>query len=372
MYNTNDAAPAWAPNAGSSRFSPQDDYPISTERGNRDFVTVRGFRAVAGTGGVGGQIVYYYGGSYVVLECNDLTHSPNAGDGASLQYGYAHLQAGGGNGGCTDITIRNNYIHDTYGECIYVGGSEDTGLSAHSNVRVEGNTLYHCGIRHAQGDCIDIKDGMDGVTVRGNVCSFNAPGDNVNGIVMNASNNVVVENNVVHDAQGHGYGTGTFWGTGISGLIVRNNLFFNNAADGIYVGTDTASRPISNVTIASNTIVKNGGAGVLIADGASGAMTNVKITSNLILGNSVGLGGWGDLGCVASYNDLFSNSTLLGGPFSGCTGDPTLLTIDPKLANPSNPVGPDGLFFTEDDGFRPSVCGGGQGGVDIGALPCLK
>jgi hypothetical protein len=47
---------------------------------------------------------------------------------------------------------------------------------------------------------------------------------------------------------------------------------------------------------------------------------------------------------------------------------------DPMFADPSDPMGPDGVPFTEDDGLRPlpgsPLCGAGENGADIGALRC--
>jgi hypothetical protein len=47
---------------------------------------------------------------------------------------------------------------------------------------------------------------------------------------------------------------------------------------------------------------------------------------------------------------------------------------DPRFANLANPLGPDGIPFTLDDGLKPlptsPLCGKGQGGSDIGAYSC--
>ena len=47
---------------------------------------------------------------------------------------------------------------------------------------------------------------------------------------------------------------------------------------------------------------------------------------------------------------------------------------DPKFQDASNPLGPDGVLFTLDDGLKPlpgsPLCGKGDGGVDMGAYSC--
>lgn len=375
QYNTDDAAPSWQPAGGTNKFQVTARYPMSTGQGQlRDYVTIRGFRVIAGDDGVGGQIINYWGGSHVIIEHNDLSHHPNAGHGAGLQFGYAHHQGGGGNGGCTDITIRFNTVHDTFGECIYVGGSEDTGQSAHTGIVVEGNTTHRCGVLGGEGDCIDIKDGNTDVTIRSNHCYGNADGPNVNGIT--SSSPITAERNVIHDTPGKGITFGTFWGQGYSNVTISHNILFNNAKDGIYAGTESLAKPIDGVTIVHNTVVGNAGDGLLVGSGEAGAISNVSVVNNIFVDNlGAGLGGWGDLGgCMASYNDLLNNSPDYAGPFSGCDGTGNNLSVEPQFGDPTDPPGADGEFFTNDDGFKPvegsAVCGAGEQGEDLGALPC--
>jgi hypothetical protein len=330
-YNTDDAAPSWSDYAGTSRLRVMADYAINSadETTPRDYVTIRGFKAVAGVGGAGGQIVYLGAGSHVVIERNELWHDPAVAHGAAFQIGYAHHASGGGNGGCTDIVIRNNVIHDTAGECLYIGGSEDTGLPAHSNVVIEGNTIYNCGVYGGEGNCIDVKDGLTDVVVRGNICFDGAPGDNVTGITSHSA--MIAEANIVHDMPNHGLATGTFWGRGFSGTRIINNLIYNNGADGIQVATDTADRPIDDVRILHNTIFGNVRDGILLGSGADGIGT-VVIVNNLIIDNAVGIGGWGTTSHTISHNDVFGNGTNFEGAYAAASGTAGNIAADPGFA----------------------------------------
>jgi hypothetical protein len=331
-YNTDDAAPSWADYSGTSRHAVTADYPVNTSEDpvKRSYVTIRGFRIVAGSGGVGGQIIYYWGGDHVVIEDNDLSHHPDVAHGAALQFGYAHTQDGGGNGGCTDLVIRNNVIHDTAGECIYLGGSEDTGLPAHTGILVEGNTIYNCGVYGGQGDCIDVKDGHTDVVIRGNVCSDGQPSENVNGIPSHSA--IVAEGNIIHDMPDNGLSMGTYWGTGFSGARIANNLIYGNGGDGIYIGTDDAARPIDDTLIVNNTIAGNGEGGILV--GSTGtAVGAVGITNNIVALNGTGLLGWGTPDAVLSANDVFGNATAYSGPFSDQTGLSGNIAQDPLFAD---------------------------------------
>jgi hypothetical protein len=79
---------------GMSQTHTNDSSPSPGQGIQRDYVTIRGFRIIAGDDGVGGQIINYWGGSHVVIEENDLSHHANAGHGAGPQFGYAYHQAG--------------------------------------------------------------------------------------------------------------------------------------------------------------------------------------------------------------------------------------------------------------------------------------
>ena len=381
-YNTSDSNPGWAAYGGSSKFEVQADYPINSytiqidnNYVNQNYITLRGFKAVAGTGGVGGQALAYWGGNHVVIENNELTHHPAAQHGATLQWGYAYPEGYPsrlGNGGNTDITIRNNLIHDTFGECIYIGGSANNGLPAHSNVIIENNTTFHCGIRGGEGNCIDVKDELTKVTIRNNFCHDNYPaGANADGIV--AMSQVNIENNVVYNAQNNGISLGTYWGMGFAGSRIAGNIIFNSAGDGIYFSADPG-KPVSDTTISGNTVYQNAGNGLTVGSNGDN-ITGLTVKNNLSVANiQQGIGGWGQSTYTIFNNDFYGNNPDYGSPFSA---DPAIaaqnISINPRFANTGNPPGPDALFFTLDDGFVPQesrVCRGGEGGTLLGALPC--
>jgi hypothetical protein len=330
MVNADDASPAWENYAGESRFSITAGYPINTGSGEkRSYVTIRGFKATAGAGGYGGQIIHYWGGDHVIIEHNILTHDAAAEHGAALQFGYAHHQDGEGNGGCTDIVIRGNTIHDTYGECIYIGGSEDTGLPAHSGVLVESNVTYNCGVYGGQGDCIDPKDGITDLVIRGNLCHDGADADNVNGIP--SSSPMTAVGNIIYSMPNKGISLGTFWGRGFSDSLIANNLIYGNGSDGIYIGTDTLDRPIENTAVLNNTVHGNGGSGLVVGSGGGG-ITDITVINNLFITNDTGIGGWGSTVAVITHNDVYGNTANYSGPYTDLTGTDGNISADPLFA----------------------------------------
>jgi hypothetical protein len=364
-YNTNDADPTWQDYSGGSRFHVKAGYPTDGADSDtkRDYITIRGFRLEGGVGGYGGQSLYYGGGDHVIIENNDVFHNPATPDGALFQFGYAHLQSGGGNGGCTDIIIRNNRFHDSLGECIYIGGSENTGLPAHSHLVIENNTLWNCGIYGAQGDCIDIKDMITDVTIRDNRC-FNGTGtDNINGIVSHSP--IIAEHNVIGGMMTKGISLGSGWGNGFSGTRIRYNIIYGNGEDGVYISSDSAAQGIKDTLIDHNTLYGNRN-GIVLGSSADGGLSGVTVTNNIISGNSqYGINSWGILTPTVTNNDLYGN----GNDFVGAGN----IHSDPQLVYPQNPAGPDGVFYSADDGFRPTlgnaVCS--SNGTFIGALSCV-
>lgn len=309
-YNTDDANPVWLDYSGTRCHEIRAGYPMSTGPAKRNCVTIRGFKIVAGVGDRGGQIINYWGGDHVVIEHNDLSHADTARHGAGLQFGYAHHKGRSGNGGCTNIIIRNNVIHDTFGEGIYLGGSEDTGLPAHNGILVENNHVYNTGRWGGEGDGIDPKDGITDLVIRGNHIHHGWGDANVNGIP--SSSPMIAEGNTIHDMPEKGISLGTYWGRGYSGSIVRNNLLYRNGADGIYVGTE--DRTVHGTQVLNNTVYGNGGAGLVAGNG--GALTGLVVRNNIFVKNRSGLTGWGDASAfTVTHNVSYGNTTDYGASF---------------------------------------------------------
>ena len=90
-YNADDGRPRWSRYDGPSRLEIHYGYPISAYMPgtNQDHVAIRGFRAIGGFGGHGGQALVYWGGSHVLIENCEFLHAPEAKDGACVQFNYA-------------------------------------------------------------------------------------------------------------------------------------------------------------------------------------------------------------------------------------------------------------------------------------------
>lgn len=345
-YNSNDLNPVWANNTGSSRYSlTTSSYSIEAGFGapKKNYVTVRGFKAKT-TGQ--SQAFYFWGGDHLIVENNDFQAATSV-----ALFDYAHRATASDtrqNGGCTDITFRNNVIHDSKGEGLYIGGSSDTGRPAHSNVTIEGNLIYNTGILGGQGDCIDLKDGLSNVVVRNNICR-NGKGSSADGITSHSA--ARIENNVITGMEDSGIIFNTYWGRGYSGIVVKNNLVFKNGGPGVTVSTGSTAKPVSNVLMDHNTITGNQGAGIAVGS-IGGAVSGVNLTNNIVYANAgYGIRIPGDVSNSISNNDVYGNGSGNYSGVSNQTNNKENISSNPLFINPGSPMGADGKYWTGDDGY---------------------
>jgi hypothetical protein len=225
-YHTTDTGPGWAIGWGGS-------VPIVT----MDYVTIRGFE----TSGASGRIRLEGGGSHMIVEYNyvhDITSGSSPGisfNGGSYAYSapctlrIGHLS--------TDVMFRYNKIVDILGEGLYIGGSGNLGFGcvAHTNITVQGNTIDSPGAFGGEGDCIDIKNGMHGITVIDNIL-IDCPriGISILGrsVGIAGPQTVLVERNVINGIGSSSLGSGCIsvpvtWETVPDGVTIRNNLCYN-------------------------------------------------------------------------------------------------------------------------------------------------
>ncbi len=364
-YNASDTAPSWRDYKGRSKFHLTSDYPINTATRDtkRNYVTIRGFKVIAGSGGRGGQGIAYWGGDHVVIEHCEITHHANVKHGPGIIVNYAWNDDGTPrNGGCTDLTIRNNVIHHVYGEGIYVGGSHDQPKPAHSNVTIEGNTIYDVAIYGGEGDAIDVKDGSTNVVIRGNTVYMTEPGAGRDGIVCGSG--CVVEGNFIYNLGRSGISLGTYWNAYPvrDGSVVRNNIIVNTGGNpryswdhGIIVSGDDSGDQFTNIGIYSNTIcsvradANSDGIGLVISEYATGA----RVKNNIVYSSS-GIDFSAGEGCLAEHDH---NLYFSPGPdaivarygrkrYTAATltdFEPHSISADPQFVNPQPPYLPSGF-----------------------------
>ncbi|MGD8237142.1 MAG: right-handed parallel beta-helix repeat-containing protein [Armatimonadota bacterium] len=376
-YNTSDAAPAWADYSGRAKFHITHDYPINTATRDtkRSHVTIRGFKVIAGSGRRGGQGVAYWGGDHVVIEHCEITHHDDVAHGPGIIFGYAWNADGTPkNAGCTDITVRNNVVHTTYGEGIYIGGSHDVAKPAHTNVTIENNTIYDVAVHGAEGDAIDVKDASSNVVIRGNTCYMTQPGAGRDGIVCGSG--CLVEGNFIYNFGRSGISLGTYWNAhpARDGSVVRNNIIAGTGGNtryswdhGIIVSGDDSGDQFTNIGIYNNTICsvrgdeKSSAVGLVVTQYATGA--RVK---NNIVSRSAGISFSPGEGALAEHdhNLYYSpdpDALLVRSGRHRYTAatltqfEPNSLTTDPRFINPTPPYAAAGFKLQPDS---PAIAAG--------------
>jgi hypothetical protein len=276
-YNSDDVKPLWLSYSGTSRFNIHfvgDDAITATTSAPRlsSNVTIRGFRAFS----TDGKPINYWGGNYVIIEYNEVSHygaiGPGGG-GAGIQIQYARKEGNnevpcvpdeGHNCGVHDIIIRNNLIHHTTGEGIYVGGVANQNFTAHSNILIEDNVIYDTGYTSgSEGDDIDIKDGHTNIVVRGNRLYEPTPRTGRDGIVTLSGG--VYERNFIYNMGRAGIVLSAAWNAAATrrGSEVRNNIIVNCGGSldykwshGIIIDGSSSGDQWVDAKILNNTIYK--------------------------------------------------------------------------------------------------------------------
>ncbi len=261
FYNTSDSAPLWVAYTGSRRATCKS---IFSQNGSHLKISdweVDGAKIVAESS----KAISICGDNITIKNC-DLSHHPSSTNGplclvvpttdgaheGSSEYGPA----------CDNILIEDNVFHDSYGELVYVGGAgchdydatgsapNCMGFPAHTNIIVRNNKMYNGGIYGGEGDGIDLKAGLEDITITGNLI-YNM-GGGARAIVMQGQNstgpeqNILVEHNTIYDCtpQDGPIVLANSWGTP-NGITVRFNTITNafnpdygNAPVVVYGGTN--------------------------------------------------------------------------------------------------------------------------------------
>jgi len=208
-------------------------------------------------------------------------------------------------------TVRNNYFHNDI-----VPHSGISFFASHNVLEgnffdnTNGNVVFETAVDHETGECRppEWADLPVDMVIRNNV--FNLT--NNNGIIyLQCVRDVVIENNI-------------FYGSQVNGSVFD-------------------IRHSENVNITNNTIANNTGLGLFsIDDGSPG----VKFKNNIVAYNHSGVQAVGTV--EFTYNNSFGNTEF---DYQGSDFDSSNISEDPIFVNPSNPGGPDGDFWTEDDGL---------------------
>lgn len=291
--------------------------PIARHR-----VTLRGFELAHSSA----QGVYWVGGDGVVLEDLDVHHN---GRSPAILFEYANRSGLPSTG----IVLRNTHVHEVRGECVYIGGAEGTGGPSHAGLLIERNLVHGCGslgIRGHQWDAINVKDGIEGVEVVGNVL-FDAHWG------LEIGSPADLHDNLVFDVADDGIHLGDEWGDGHDGTAIRDIAVLGAGGQGVRVGADFAAAD----DVAIDGLVVIGAAGDDLRFAGEQGITGTA--RRLWLLGETPVEGWGTVDVV------FSECAVAGeaiGWVEACD------VVDPEIPDLGAPAGVDGVFFTADDPWR--------------------
>jgi hypothetical protein len=367
QYNTNANTPSWAPYSGNSKFNVNtgNQNPAITSSNDlsphppRNYVTVHGFLFTTL-----GQIAVLNGMSNLIFEYNELYLPSQGSIGPAITLGQSsNLNTVGASNWGHHIIIRNNTIHDTFGEGIYVNGStaDPPGLGTPrqtgDDILIINNTLYNCGgMGTADGDCIDVKDGNTNLRIIQNTIYYSAgytgPG-NEQCQAMTIESATLIDSNFVwtEATPAGGCKSGIViagsWKNpvGRSGLTVRNNIVIGNDGGLSGVKLQLANPVWQAVNIYNNTVY-NRPEGFSISNSSALA---VDVKNNIIVNSTdfdLGIQDDGGTFTLAhDYNDYWrSTGFLLIRTGSGNFDQSTLtqweghsLNVDPAFVSTAFP-----------------------------------
>ncbi len=319
------------------------------------FLTFRPFEddtvILDGTGRAGDQMILIEDKSYIRIIGLEIRNNLNQSFGSGIWV------KGNGN----HIELRNNTIHDMRragaGDCMAISiyGTSNTSLS---NIVVDSNIIYDCEPGHSEA-----------LTLNGNVDTFwvtNNLVHDVNNIgidmiggegtcptpSLDAVRNGICRGNIVYNAHslyGGGYAAGIYVDGGIN-IIVENNRSYSNDV-GIEIGCENQGRVSSGMIVRNNLVYDNDKRGIGIGGydfPATGKVTTTSILNNTCFNNDTEGTGAGELiieyteDCIIKNNIFYSTSqnrlmTTMVGNTSGnvldynlwyASGGVNLATID--------------------------------------------
>jgi len=195
------------------------------------------------------------------------------------------------------LTFRHNHIHHTggHGEAFYLGSNSKPDGTTDGYIFdsvIENNYIHDLrGGTVSQGDGIELKDGSYNNIVRDNVIhDTNYPGIIVYDTDGKAPN--IIERNVIWNTGDHGIQAG-------ADAVIRNNLIFDTAGDGIHC-RNHQSAIVGNLTIIHNTILSASSirivapekfsGGVVVANNALGGEPRIPVNPDITrAGNITGI-----------------------------------------------------------------------------------
>ena len=291
----------------------------------RDYVTIKGFE-VETTGGFGLSIC----GSYLIVEdCEFYASGEQVGPCVQFHYSHGSFEFGAQD----SIIFRDNVFGDSYGEQLYIAGS-DSGEASHTKVYIYDNTFDDGGTLGGEGNAIDVKAELRYVYIYGNTITD----CNNHSIVSHTFDDIYIYRNSVSSGDIQGIYLNTGMGSGGDVAYIYYNKIYDHTANtryGIVITTDNAAHAIDSVFIYNNTL-NNCQNGIYIGSTGANDITNVFIRNNIVA-NSLnwGIRRYNWTGGKVGYNDVWNSTTANYNGYGDSTGVSGNISSDPKFIDAS-------------------------------------
>jgi hypothetical protein len=336
FYNTSESSPNWVAYSGASKarindFTQQDcSNGANNPAPKHSNATLHGVHVVMNTNTKGVSIC----GDNVIIEFCELEATANASNGPLLLLvptaDVNHQGSSCPAPKLTNVIMRSNLIHDSWGETVYVGAGGDDGAGhpalfnsqgypSHDHVQVNSNIVYNAGTRgtgpsHGQGDGIDGKGGLTSFRVKGNIITncIDGFGADTRAIVIQGglpgtNEDLIVEGNFINGNKSvdGAIALVNSYGNHQGSIIIRNNLILNDSRGNgmrIYTTTNLNTFATNYVEIYNNTVISNAQNAI-----NSDNFTGLFVTNNIFVNNN---GGSHNLnyGAANSFSDYNANS----------------------------------------------------------------
>ncbi len=189
-------------------------------------------------------------------------------------------------------------------------------------------------------------------------CVFeNGNADAQGGVCYNDNSSPSFYNCVFKDSWSSGYifiGGGVFANKNASDLKVINCIASGNktGSSGSFIYNENSHAQILNSTIVSNKCLQPSDAGGVIANFGTGT---VNVDNCILWENSLYNGDFLPPGeIIGTGTTVVKNSLLQDHGLNGANGN--ILRANPRFIDITNPAGPDGIYFTADDGLSLCSC----------------
>ena len=357
QYNTNTGSPSWAANVtpspcsgpscpwfSASKFTIQANTPIAgTDSASncQGFFTVQGFSFQA-TEGQSADLTYTHD---LTFQYNEVTRIKTGSYGPGLYVGPGNQGACQpiSSGGPDNVSILYNYIHATWGECIYAGASSPDppgnagNVNTGKNYLIQGNTIESCASWGGQGDGTDFKDGHANGRIIGNTyhttkacsnCGSQSPGNDGQGITTESG--TLIDGNYIERPYHQGVSITSAWNNtaGRGDITVRNNIIvdvngnnmgWQGSNTGIHLWSPTVGATWGSFHAYNNTIFNTDDVCIQVDSGNASGLATVEnnICSNTAGGGLVGASS--TIG-VHDYNQYYNvgTPTISAGGSANC------------------------------------------------------